>query len=158
MTRDGWALVVDRAADDPTARELLIQLLTEQDAAKAVLTTRFGVTGQPWPELVDDVLDAASRRDHARRVPAEPIRFIDVDGWNAYKAKTGVDLHVYLDDEDVTARCFRAIFHDGDLFVGDVWLYRLNADGQKFYDRAAGKAAIEVRTGQLRIEPGAPLS
>lgn len=89
---------------------------------------------------------------------AESIRSLDLDGWNAYKARTGLDLHVVIDGEDVTRRCFRAIFHRDSDSVGDVFLYRLNDAGDRYVDSATGKVATELRTGRLTIAPGAPLS
>lgn len=59
MTADGWRQVVERAAHDTPMRDLLVQLLVEQDAAKARLQERFSCTGRPWPALADDVIDRA---------------------------------------------------------------------------------------------------
>lgn len=52
---------------------------------------------------------------------------------------------VWLDDEEVTKRCFLA---DSDL--GIVGLYRLDADGRKY--REGGIIAKEERRGVVRIE------
>ncbi len=88
----------------------------------------------------------------------ESPRFLDVAKWRAHKARTGEDLHVILDGEDVTTRCFRAIFYDGSLVRGDVWIYRLNDAGQRYVDHDTKAIATEMRTGDLQIIPGAPLS
>jgi hypothetical protein len=89
----------------------------------------------------------------------EPIRFLDVPIWNAYKARTGVDLHVFIDGEDVTTRCYRACAHqDYDTTQrGEVWLFCVNAKGEKYLDPATGLIAKEQRVGIMAIQPGAPL-
>lgn len=63
MTTDGWrALAIaavrqhDRGEDEML--DSLVQLLVEQDAAKAELQRKgYGCTGMPWLELVADVED-----------------------------------------------------------------------------------------------------
>jgi hypothetical protein len=41
---------------NPHLEELLSELLTEQDAAKARLSALgYGVTGTPWPKIVDAI-------------------------------------------------------------------------------------------------------
>jgi hypothetical protein len=48
MTAEGWRNVVERAQHDEKMRDLLVRLLTEQDAAKNLLQKRFACTGRPW--------------------------------------------------------------------------------------------------------------
>lgn len=85
----------------------------------------------------------------------EPITYLDVDLWNKHLARTGEHLHVRLDGEDVTTRCFRACRYV-DRINGDVWLFKVNDEGHKYIDRATGKPATEMRSGRLDIEPGGP--
>jgi hypothetical protein len=65
MTKDGWRTAVLQAANryqvggDSRSLDLLVQLLAEQDEAKARLSEAgFGVTGTPWARVVDEVKDA----------------------------------------------------------------------------------------------------
>jgi hypothetical protein len=64
MTKDGWRMAVLQAANrhqdgDSRSIDLLVQLLAEQDEAKARLSEAgFGVTGTPWARVVDEVKDA----------------------------------------------------------------------------------------------------
>lgn len=86
----------------------------------------------------------------------EAPRYLDAIAWHAHKVRTGEELHVFLDGEDVTSRSFRVIFHHNSNTIGDVWLYLLNAAGERFLDPATNKPAQETRTGHVRIAPGAP--
>lgn len=58
MTRDGWRVLVlmavdKNAADDPSALDLLVELLHEQDAAKQALRDKgYGWTGLGWAGTV----------------------------------------------------------------------------------------------------------
>jgi hypothetical protein len=63
MTAEGWRNVVERAQHDEKVRDLLVRLLTEQDAAKNLLQKRFACTGRPWPDLVADVFEAVESLD-----------------------------------------------------------------------------------------------
>lgn len=85
------------------------------------------------------------------------IAFLDVDSWGKYKAERGVDLHVYLDNVDVTTRCYRAIRHEKNRMLGDVWLFKVNEAGQKYVDPETKEVAKEQLTGDLRIEAGGPM-
>lgn len=87
----------------------------------------------------------------------ESPRSLDVAGWLAHQARTGEDLHVILDGEDVTRRCFRVVFHRDSYVIADVWLYRLTDAGHRYLDPTTGKCATEMRTGEVSIAPGAPL-
>lgn len=63
MTRDGWAEVVLNAAEkhcdgDDSALNLLAKLLEEVDDAKQRLREiGFGVTGTPWPDIIEQIAD-----------------------------------------------------------------------------------------------------
>jgi len=51
---------------------------------------------------------------------------------------------VFLDDVDVTSRCYYV-----DTDRGVVGLYRLDADGRKYIDRTTGVVAAEERHGRV---------
>lgn len=56
MTAEGWAEVVTKAMGDRDTMALLVALLVEQDEAKHRLREMgFGVTGTPWPQVVDEI-------------------------------------------------------------------------------------------------------
>lgn len=56
MTAEGWREAVMRASHDAVLFDLLVALLTEQDAAKEALRVKgYGVTGTPWREVVQEV-------------------------------------------------------------------------------------------------------
>jgi hypothetical protein len=63
VTAEGWRHAVEQAQDDEKMRELLVRLLTEQDAAKNLLQKRFACTGRPWPDLVADVFEHVEERE-----------------------------------------------------------------------------------------------
>jgi hypothetical protein len=66
MTDDGWHDAIRRAAHDRVLLDRLAQLLTEQDAAKEDLRRLgYGVTGTPWPLVIQEIANLGRRSVHA---------------------------------------------------------------------------------------------
>lgn len=64
MTANGWRAAVTKAIGDQEMMALLVQLLVEQDHAKSRLREMgFGVTGTPWPRVVDEIERMWQTRD-----------------------------------------------------------------------------------------------
>lgn len=87
--------------------------------------------------------------------PSAPKRWGPVDVHQHHRlVGEGIHLHVWHRGEDITHRCFFADDSDG---VGRAGLYKLNADGRRYLDRAHGRAAREWVTG-IELRDGPPFS
>ncbi len=75
------------------------------------------------------------------------------DDWIEHVHRTGEHLHVYLNGEDVTRRCYRAVFHENRV-EGDVWLY-VQREGRAYFDPDLPGVPRELRTGLMSIQAGA---
>jgi hypothetical protein len=70
MTEQGWRAIVERAAIDDRMRDLLVKLLTEQDAAKSALRRKgYGCTGMGWLETVREVPPTSGDDERGPRRP-----------------------------------------------------------------------------------------
>jgi hypothetical protein len=107
---------------------------------------------EAWREVKDALVSVQDKTGDCQMVT-----FLDVGGWHAHRARTGEMLHVYVDGDDVTSLCFRAVMHD-DQIHGTAWVFALDAEGRKHLDGATGKVATEERRGRLEIRPGGPVS
>ena len=83
------------------------------------------------------------------------LTILDVPEWRRHFSRTGESLRVYLDGVDVSRGSYRAAFYE-DGIHGEVWRYRVNADGRHYYDPAIRGCAREVLVGRLVIAPGEP--
>ena len=53
---------------------------------------------------------------------------------------------ITLDDVDVTDKCFTA-----DEEFGEVYVYKLNSDGQRYFDRETNEIPQETLKGDVKI-------
>jgi len=53
---------------------------------------------------------------------------------------------ITLDDADVTDKCFTA-----DEELGEVCVYKLNSDGQRYFDRELNEIPCETLKGDVKI-------
>ena len=78
--------------------------------------------------------------------------------WRILDGKDGLTTRVYLNGEDVSRRCFRAIapVESGVEGPGQVWLVKHDARGQLYRELGCSGAAQEVLEGMVRWEPIRP--
>lgn len=79
------------------------------------------------------------------KTPASAYGPMDVDRWMRHEAATGERLHVFLDGQDVTSRCY---FSDDT--AGEVHLYKWDEPGHILF----GGAMREVLHGHVVMIPG----
>lgn len=91
------------------------------------------------------------RRRAAAAAPAT-LGLLTIEKYWALRARNK-HLHIFLDGEDVTTRCFVADDRQG--YVGQ---YMLGGNGQRLVDREKGGPLVDVEVGEVHFEEGEPIT
>ncbi len=74
------------------------------------------------------------------------MSLLTIDAHTTIQRFTGIFLRVLVDGVDVTNRCASVDAEEGWALV-----YRLDADGHRYKDRATGKPVMEILTGDIML-------